>query len=170
MKKALKRVLVILLVLVLILTVKALASPRLGFLHGVRYNMGPVSASPFLGLPTKADNRLSDFRELWCHYSVSCDGIPTEVSISYFSGMSINGVSAVADAGDRESADKLFESWTEQIREALRDKKGFYCGKIKRDSNTKYSLELGTNTGATGISCTVEVDGTLVSILCDNLF
>ena len=170
MIKALKRALIIVLVLVFLLTVKALASPRLGFLPGVRYNMGPVSASPFLGLPNKVDSRLSDFRELWCDYSVNCEGFPTEVSISYFSGMSINRVSAAADAGDRESADKLFESWTEQIREALGDKKGFYCGEIKRDSSTKYSLKMGTNTGATGITCTVEVDGTLVRVLCDNLF
>ena len=170
MKKFLRRVLLILLVLALILSVRALASPRLGFLHGLRYGMGPVTTGLFLGLPTEVDNRLSDFRELWCHYSVSCEGFPTEVSISYFSGMSINWVSAVADAGDRESADKLFESWTEQIREALGDKKGFYCGEIKRDSSTKYSLKMGTNTGATGITCTVEVDGTLVRVLCDNLF
>lgn len=170
MKKFLRRVLLILLVLALILSVRALASPRLGFLHGLRYGMGPVTTGLFLGLPTEVDNRLLEYQELWCDYETQWEGVPTAVSISWFGGIAIDRVSAEADAGDRESAEALFADWSAQIRAALENREGFYCGEIRRDADAKASLNLGTNRGATGISCTVELDGTVVCVSCNLSF
>ena len=131
------------------------------FLEGVNFRMSRAAVERQLGQTEETSVSLVS-NEKWYTYHMVYEGIPVKVTLTFLqAGISekLIGISLQNEQPiDAAEAASIAEHMTQQIREAYRDRDGYY-------ERTEYGvLELGVNEGATGISFMIEQQETAVTV------
>lgn len=161
----------VLTLLILIHVTAFLLRPRdpVGLIDGMRFNMSPFGLSLRVGLPTETERR-PEWETVCFRYDRELDGVPVRLSFTYHQSMNLTSVSARADTGSTEEAERLFELWKERTIAAYAAEESFRCEEKVTLSETAYYQEMGCSRGAILVSCKVSADGSRVSFDISDMY
>ncbi len=146
-----------------------LPSEPIGIHDGIRFFMRPRAVVRRLGDP--AEKSCSDLNGDGVYtFQTLLDGVEAKEVYYFYHDWLLRDVYISADAGDAESAVRLFELWKARMVSAYENRSGFYCREVEFSSETSYSLRLGFEYGATGVSCRITVDGERITLSCTRVF